>query len=129
MLQYRGHACFESVRPDIILRLLQYLKLNNLLYDNIEEDVKIIPIFLVEEKRCDSLPLVALNNTNIDDKIPVIIEKNYLSGAEAKGVLVSIPNNTPVPILLENCKITQDIKILGWCPASSVLHNEEKVPL
>ena len=40
MLQYRGHACFESVRPDIILRLLQYLKLNNLLYDNIEEDVK-----------------------------------------------------------------------------------------
>ena len=40
MLQYRGHTCFESVRPDIILRLLQYLKLNNLLYDNIEEDVK-----------------------------------------------------------------------------------------
>ena len=70
-----------------------------------------------------------LNNTNIDDKIPVIIEKNYSSGAEAKGVLLSIPNNTPVPILLENCKITQDIKILGWCPASSVLHNEEKVPL
>ena len=91
MLQYRGHACFESVRPDIILRSLHYLKLNNSLYDNIEEDVKIIPSFLVEEKRCDSLPLVALNNTNIDDKIPVIVE-NYSSGAEAKGVLLSIPN-------------------------------------
>ena len=72
---------------------------------------------------------MALNNTNIDDKIPVIIEKNYSSGAEAKDVLLSIPNNTLIPILLENCKITQDIKILGWCPASSVLHNEEKVPL
>ena len=91
MLQYRGHTCFESVRPDIILRSLHYLKLNNSLYDNIEEDVKIIPSFLVEEKRCDSLPLVALNNTNIDDKIPVIVE-NYSSGAEAKGVLLSIPN-------------------------------------
>ena len=53
--------------------------------------MKIIPSFLVEEKRCDSLPLVALNNTNIDDKIPVIVE-NYSSGAEAKGVLLSIPN-------------------------------------
>ena len=72
---------------------------------------------------------MALNNTNIDDKIPVIIENNYSSGAEAKGVLLSIPNNTLIPILLENCKITQDIKILGWCLASSVLHNEEKVPL
>ena len=105
------------------------MKLNNSLYGNIEEDVKIIPSFLVEEKRCDSLPLVALNNANIDDKIPVIVEKNYSSSAEAKGVLLSIPNNTLVPILLENCKITQDIKILGWCPARSVLHHEEKVPL
>ena len=129
MLQYRGHACFESVRPDIILRLLQYLKLNNLLYDNIEEDVKIIPSFLVEEKRCDSLPLVALKNTNIEDKIPVIVEKNYSIGAEAKGILLSIPNNTSTPILLENCEITHYIKILGWCPARSVLHHEEKVPL
>ena len=129
MLQYRGHACFESVRPDIILRLLQYLKLNNLLYDNIEEDVKIIPSFLVEEKRCDSLPLVALKNTNIEDKIPVIVEKNYPIGAEAKGRLLSIPNNTPAPILLENWEITHYIKILGWCRARSVLHHEEKVLL
>ena len=128
MLQYRGHACFESVRPDIILRSLHYLKLNNSLYDNIEEDVKFIPSFLVEEKRCDSLPLVALNDTNIDDKIPVIVE-NYSSGAEAKCVLLSIPNNITVPILVENCKITQGIKILGWCPTRSVLHHEEKVPL
>ena len=31
-LQYRGHVYFESVRPDIIFRLLQYLKVNNALY-------------------------------------------------------------------------------------------------
>ena len=105
------------------------MKLNNSLYDNIEEDVKIIPSFLVEEKRCDSLTLVALKNTNIEDKIPVIVEKNYSIGAEAKGILLSIPNNTSTPILLENCEITHYIKILGWCPARSVLHHEEKVPL
>ena len=66
------------------------MKLNNSLYDNIEEDVKIIPSFLVEEKRCDSLPLVVLNNTNIDDKIPVIVE-NYSSGTKLKVYFFQYP--------------------------------------
>ena len=107
-LKYRGHVYFESVRPDIILRLLQYLKLNNSLYHDIEIDVKNIRGFLVEDKRCDSLPLVALNNINIDDEIPLNIEKNNSGGAEAEGGLISIPNNIPIPILLENCNNTQD---------------------
>ena len=53
-LQYRGHVYFESVRPGIIFRLLQYLKLNNSLYHDIEIDVKNIVSFLIENKRCDS---------------------------------------------------------------------------
>ena len=105
-LQYRGHVYFESVRPDIIFRLLQYLKLNNSLYHDIEIDVKNIPSFLIEDKRCDSLPLVVLNNINIDDEIPLIVEKNNSSDAEAEGKLLSIPNNIPIPILLENCNDT-----------------------
>ena len=105
-LQYRGHVYFESVRPDIIFRLLQYLKLNNSLYHDIEIDVQNIPSFLIEDKRCDSLPLVVLNNINNDDEIPLIFEKNNSSDAEAEGRLLSIPNNIPIPILLENCNDT-----------------------
>ena len=107
-LQYRGHVYFESVRPDIIFRLLQYLKLNNSLYHDIEIDVKNIPSFLIEDKRCDNLPLVALNNINIDDKIPLIVEKNNSSRAEVEGGFLSIPNNIPIPISLENCNDNQD---------------------
>ena len=84
------------------------------MYCDIEIDVKIIRSFLIEEKRWNSLPLLASNNTNIDDKIPAIVEKNYSRGVEAKGGLLSTPNNIPIPILLKNCKDTQDIKILGW---------------
>ena len=106
--QNRGRTYFESVRPDIIFRLLQYLKLNNSLYYDIEIDVKSIPSFLIEDKRCDSLSLVVLNNINIDDEIPLIVEKNNSNDAETEGGLRSIRNNIPIPILLENCNDTQD---------------------
>ena len=35
-LQYRGHIYFESIRPNFILKFLQYLKLNIPLYYDIE---------------------------------------------------------------------------------------------
>ena len=70
--------------------------------------MKNIPSFLIEDKRCDNSPLVALNNINIDDEIPLIVEKNNPSGAEAEGGLLSIPNNITIPILLENCNDDQD---------------------
>lgn len=53
-LQYRGHVYFESVSPNIILRLLQYLKLNNLLYLGIKINLYNISIFLINEKSLDS---------------------------------------------------------------------------
>ena len=81
---------------------MQYLKLNNSLYYDIEIDEKNIPSFLIEDKRCDKIPLVALNNMNVDDEIPLIVEKNNSSGAEAEGGLLSIPNNILIPIILEN---------------------------
>ena len=74
---------------------MQYLKLNNPLYYGIEIDVKNILSFLIEDKRCDNLSLVALNIININDEIPLIVEKNNSSGAEAEGGLLSIPNNIP----------------------------------
>ena len=87
---------------------MQYLKLNNSLYYDIEIDEKNIASFPIEDKRCDKIPLVVLNNMNIDDEIPLIVEKNNSSGAEAEGVLLSIPNNILIPIILENCNDNQD---------------------
>ena len=78
------------------------------MYHDIEIDVKNIPSFLIEDKRCDSSPLVVLNNLNIADEIPLIVENNNSSDAEAEGGLLSIPINILIPILLENCNDTQD---------------------
>ena len=80
---------------------MQYLKLNNSLYHDIEIDVKNIPSFLIEDKRCDSLPLVVLNNINIDDEIPLIVEKNNSSDAEAEGGRLSIQYPTTFLIIGE----------------------------
>ena len=74
-LQYRGHVYFESVRANFILRFLQYLKLNNPLYHDIEKDLDNIPNFLINEKSQDSLSINVLNNINIDDEIPIIVER------------------------------------------------------
>ena len=51
--------------------------------------------------------MMVFNNINKDDDIP-LIEKNNSSWAEAENRLLSVPNNTPIPILLENCNDTQD---------------------
>ena len=78
------------------------------MYYDIEIDQKNIPSFLIENKRCDNIPLVALNNMKIDDEIPLIVEKNNSSDAEAESRLLSIPNNILIPIILENCNDNQD---------------------
>ena len=67
--------------------------------------MKNIPSFLIEDKNCDSLPLVALNSINNDDKIPLIVENNSSVAKVERGVLL-IPKN--IPILLEYWNDTQD---------------------
>ena len=64
-LQYIRHVYNKSVRPNFILRFLQYLKLNNPLYHDIEIDVDNIPSFLINEKSRGSLSINVLNNINI----------------------------------------------------------------
>ena len=75
-LQYRGHVYFESVRPNFIMRLLQYLKLNNSLFYDIEINLDNVPNFLINEKRQDSLLLNVLSNIDIHEEIPIMVEKN-----------------------------------------------------
>ena len=57
-LQYRGHACFESVKPNFI---------HNLLYHDTEIDLGNISGFLPNEKSQDSLSINVLNNIIIGD--------------------------------------------------------------
>ena len=53
-LQYRGHVYFEYVRPNFILKFLQYLKLNYPLCNDIEIDLDNIPSFIINEKSQDN---------------------------------------------------------------------------
>ena len=53
-LQYRGHVYFESVRPNFILKFLQYLKLDYPLCNDIETDSDNISSFLINEKSQDN---------------------------------------------------------------------------
>ena len=57
-LQYRGHVCFESVRPNFM---------QNLLYHDTEIDWGNILGFLHNEKSQDSLSINVLNNIIIGD--------------------------------------------------------------
>ena len=64
-LQYKGHVYFESVTLNFIMRLLQYLKLNNSLYHDTEINLDNVPNFLINEKSQDSLLLNVLSNIDI----------------------------------------------------------------
>ena len=58
------------------MRLLQYLKLNNSLFYDIEINLDNVPNFLINEKRQDSLLLNVLSNIDIHEEIPIMVEKN-----------------------------------------------------
>ena len=110
-LQYRGHVYFESVRPNFIMRLLQYLELNNSLYHDIEINLGNVPNFLINEKRQDSLLLNVLINIDIHEEIPIMVEKND-SSEEVESDIQSESSNTPIPIVFQNCESTQDSNLI-----------------
>ena len=107
-LQYRSHDYFQSVRPNLILKFLQYLKLNNPLYYDIKTDLDNIPSFLINQKHQDSLAINVLNNINIDDKILIIVERNDSRVEKVESEIHIISSNLPIPILFENCDDIQD---------------------
>ena len=106
-LQYRSHDYFQSVRPNLILKFLQYLKLNNPLYYDIEADLDNIPSFLIDQKNQDSLA-INVNNINIDDKILIIVERNDSRVEKVESEIHSMSSNLPISILFENCDDIQD---------------------
>ena len=77
-----------------ILFFLRYLKLNNLLYHDIEINLYNIPNFLINQKSQDSLISNILNNIDINEEIQIMVVKNDLSVEEVGGVIRSISYNT-----------------------------------
>ena len=63
-----------------MMRLLQYLKLDNTLCHDIEIKLDNVPNFLINEKSQDSLFLNVLSNVDIYEEIPIMVEKNDSSG-------------------------------------------------
>ena len=78
------------------------------MYHDIEIDLDNIPSFLINEKSQDSLSINVLKNINIDDEIPVIVERSGLCVEEVESDIHSISSNLPIPIFFENCDNTQD---------------------
>ena len=58
---------------------MQYLKLNNMLHHDIVINSDNIPIFLINEKSQDNLLTNVLKNIDINEEIPMMVEKNDLA--------------------------------------------------
>ena len=69
---------------------------------------KWLDIPINNEKKQDGLSINVLNNTNIDDEIPIIVERNCSHVEEVECNTYSISNNLPIPILFDNCDDTQN---------------------
>ena len=77
-----------------IFFFLRYLKLNNLLYHDIEIYLYNIPNFLINQKSQDSLLSNLSNNIDKNEEIQIMVVKNDLSVEEVGGVIRSISYNT-----------------------------------
>ena len=93
------------------MRLLQYLKLNNSRYHDIEINLDNVPNFLINEKSQDILLLNVLSNIDIHEEIPIMVEKND-SNEEVESDIQFNSSSTPIPIVLKNSEGTQDSNVI-----------------
>ena len=85
-----------------------FAKLNNLLRHDIEINLDNIATFLVIEESQDSLFINVLNNIDINEEIPMILEKSDLNVKEVEIAFLFISYDTPILILFEEFDDTQD---------------------
>ena len=72
-LQYRGHVFFDAVRPRVIQRLLQYLKIYNPLYHDIEINISHTATDLILINNNTSVCTLLDINVDVDQSIPIEI--------------------------------------------------------
>ena len=111
-LMYRGHVYFEAVSPDTVRSALQYLKLNNPLYSDIEIDIGQIPENLLSLADPIEIP-IEIEHDNVDtleeEHNPL---DNFRAGTRETILISNIPqvedltiapgeNKQPVSILMD----------------------------
>ena len=105
-LEYRGHNYFEPIHLRLIIRILQFLKKNVPLYDDIIITLSNIPNrFIQHNKQNDAFFSGAnvLNYVAPDKLIPITIAKFNCDSNEPviQDALNSISNECAVPISVE----------------------------
>ena len=98
-LEYKGYVLYEAVRPEIVAKLLTYLKRINPLYKNIGVELNNIPSELksfhdLDEKKQISIELLK----DIYQPIKMILEKNAGNIDRSKEPEVSFTSNETVVI-------------------------------
>ena len=88
-LIYRGHVFFEAVRPDVVLTVLQYLKLLNFLYEDITIDESQIPNNLLSLEDEEEMPLLIENDNQQEDSENPLDETRL--GANETALISTIP--------------------------------------
>ena len=121
-LMYHGHVYFEPIRPQCVINLLSYLKINNPLYNDVSIDMNQISQELLsfnenpssnsentsidstimgeleEEENPQDVYRTASNETIMSSKIPVQLSDNTISIAPGEG-------KVPLPIFQdEHCE-------------------------
>ena len=92
-LSYSGHVLFEPVRPDVVKLVLDYLKQNNFLYNNIVINIDNMPVDLL----ClDEIPVV--REVDIPEETELEEDENpldqYRVSANESTLIPTIPCET-----------------------------------
>ena len=118
-LEYRDHVDFEPVRPDIVLRLLRYLKANNDLFKDVTIVPSDIPTALVDSLENKSAELADLDSARESleleesylDRYRIVSNETLISNileihedVDKEGVVSVAPGKgkKPMPIFKDN---------------------------
>ena len=112
-MEYRGHVYFEPVRPNLIFKILQFLKKHNPVYHDIDINLSNIPDCLTQhnkENETFSSGVNILDNVAPDELIPITMDcdgKKHNDSDETviQDALNSISNDCAVPIFVEKNRI------------------------
>ena len=76
-LEYKSHAIFEAVRPALVVQFLEFLKLHNHLYSDIEIDYNNIPVDMLgcHNEKLEESEIYLQLLRSLDEPIEVEVEK------------------------------------------------------
>ena len=115
-LEYKSHVISEVVRPGLVVQFLEFLKLHNHLYSDIENNYNNIPVDMLgcHNETLDQSEIYLQLLRSLDEPIEVEVElsineeiyEDLLSKFGAPSVETTIILEVP-----SNCKLEQEITI------------------